>query len=41
LYDKVSWAEEKDSELKTVFKDGVIIKEFTLVEVRENLKNKF
>ncbi len=39
LYDKVTWEQEKDSELKTVFKDGKIIKEFTLNEIRENLKN--
>jgi nicotinamide phosphoribosyltransferase len=38
LYDKVTWEQEKDSELKTVFKDGKIVKEFTLKEVRENLK---
>jgi nicotinamide phosphoribosyltransferase len=38
LYDKVTWEQEKDSELKTVFKDGIILKEFTLEEVRENLK---
>jgi nicotinamide phosphoribosyltransferase len=39
LYDKVNWAAEKDSALKTVFKDGKIVKEFTLAEVRENLRN--
>lgn len=38
LYDKVSWKEEKDSELKTVFKDGKLIKEFSLAEIRERLK---
>lgn len=37
LYDKVTWAQEKDSELKTVFKDGVITKEYTLAEIRERL----
>lgn len=37
LYDKVSWAEEKQSELKTVFKDGKITKEFTLAEIRATL----
>jgi len=38
LYDKVSWKEEKESELKTVFKDGKLIKEFSLAEIRERLK---
>ena len=37
LFDKVSWGQEKDSELKTVFKNGKLIKEFTLVEIRERL----
>jgi nicotinamide phosphoribosyltransferase len=37
LYDKVSWEAEKDSELQTVFKDGVITKEFSLAEIRERL----
>jgi nicotinamide phosphoribosyltransferase len=37
LYDKVSWAEEAQSELKTVFKNGIITKEFTLAEIRETL----
>ncbi|MEO7522740.1 MAG: nicotinate phosphoribosyltransferase [Ferruginibacter sp.] len=37
LYDKVSWKEEEDSELKTVFKDGKIVKEFSLAEVRATL----
>ena len=37
LYDKVSWAEEAQSELKTVFKDGKITKEFTLAEIRATL----
>jgi len=37
LYDKVSWNEEAKSELKTVFKDGKITKEFTLAEIRETL----
>jgi nicotinamide phosphoribosyltransferase len=37
LQDKVSWNEEKNSDLKTVFLNGKIIKEFTLQEIRENL----
>jgi nicotinamide phosphoribosyltransferase len=37
LYDKVNWKAEKDSELQTVFKDGVITKEFSLAEIRERL----
>jgi nicotinamide phosphoribosyltransferase len=38
LYDKVSWKEERESELKTVFKDGIIVKEYSLGEIRERLK---
>ncbi len=41
LYDKVSWAQENDSELKTVFKDGKLIKDFTLKEIRERLAKQF
>ncbi len=37
LYDKVSWEQEKDSALTTVFKDGKIVKEFSLKEIRERL----
>jgi nicotinamide phosphoribosyltransferase len=37
LYDKVSWQQEAASELKTVFKDGKLIKEFTLAEIRATL----
>jgi nicotinamide phosphoribosyltransferase len=37
LYDKVSWEEEKQSELKTVFKDGKLVKDFTLKEIRSVL----
>lgn len=39
LYDKVSWEEEQESELKTVFKDGKLTKEFTLAEIRNTLAN--
>ncbi|MEJ8841539.1 nicotinate phosphoribosyltransferase [Lacibacter sp. H375] len=34
LYDKVTWEEENESELKTVFKDGKLVKEFSLAEIR-------
>jgi nicotinamide phosphoribosyltransferase len=37
LNDKVSWEQEKDSELQTVFKDGKLVKEFSLGEIRERL----
>lgn len=37
LIDKVSWEEEQQSELKTVFKDGKLVKEFTLAEIRNHL----
>jgi nicotinamide phosphoribosyltransferase len=37
LYDKVSWEEEAKSELKTVFKDGKITREFSLAEIRARL----
>ena len=40
LYDKVSWKEERESELETVFKDGVLLKEYSLGEIRERLKSK-
>lgn len=39
LYDKVDWALEHLSELKTIFKDGKLVKELTLAEIRENIKN--
>ncbi len=38
LYDKVSWAAEKDSELKTVFKDGMLVKDFSLQQIRDRIK---
>lgn len=44
LYDRVSWQEENQSELKTVFKDGKLVKEYSLNEIRtrlnESLKEK-
>jgi nicotinamide phosphoribosyltransferase len=39
LNDKVSWEEEKKGELQTVFKDGKLVKEYTLGEIRERLMN--
>jgi nicotinamide phosphoribosyltransferase len=36
LLDKVNWEKESQSELKTVFKDGKLIKEFSLAEIRTN-----
>ena len=40
LLDSVTWKEEKQGELKTVFKNGKLIKEFTLNEIRQRLKNR-
>ncbi len=40
LKDRVSWDEEKDSELKTVFKNGKLLKEYSLSEIRETLNKK-
>jgi len=37
LYDRVTWEQEADSELTTVFKNGEIIKEYTLAEIRARL----
>ncbi len=37
LYDKVSWAQEKDSALETVFINGQLVKEYSLQEIRERL----
>lgn len=39
LYDKVTWEQERESELKTVFKDGKLMKEFSLAEIRALLAN--
>ena len=38
LVDKVTWKEEQESELKTVFKNGKLIKDWTLTEIRNNCK---
>lgn len=40
LYDKVSWKDEQESELKPVFKDGQLVKEYSLYEIRERLQTK-
>ena len=37
LIDKVGWSEEKQSELKTVFKDGKLVRECSLAEIRNRL----
>jgi len=37
LNDKVNWEQEKESELITVFKDGKLVKEYSLGEIRERL----
>ena len=37
LIDRVTWEEEKQGELKTVFKNGQLVKEFTLKEIRQRL----
>jgi nicotinamide phosphoribosyltransferase len=39
LIDKVNWKEEQQSELKTVFKDGKLVKEFSLKEIRALLSD--
>lgn len=38
LYDQASWEQEKESELKTVFKDGKLVRDFSLREIRERLQ---
>lgn len=37
--DEVSEEQEQTGELQTVFKDGKLIKEFTLQEIRNNINN--
>ncbi len=37
--DECTWEEEVQGELKTVFKDGKLVKDFTLAEIRERLKS--
>jgi nicotinamide phosphoribosyltransferase len=38
LTDCVSWEEEATGELKCVFENGVLLKDFTLSEIRQNIK---
>jgi len=38
LKDQCTWEEESQGDLNTVFLNGVLVKEFTLEEVRNNLK---
>lgn len=38
LKDQVSWDEEKQGELIEIFRDGQLVKEYSLVEIRENIK---
>ena len=38
LIDEVSWDEEKQGELKEVFRDGNLLIDYTLAQVRENIK---
>ncbi len=37
LIDRASWDEESEGELKTVFKDGKMVKEYSLAEIRKRL----
>jgi nicotinamide phosphoribosyltransferase len=39
LRDHVSREEEQQSELKTVFRDGVLVREYTLAEIRGRVKH--
>lgn len=39
LLDRVSWAEEKQGELQEVFRDGKLLRDETLAEIRERLKS--
>ena len=38
LIDQVSWDEEQTGELKEVFRDGKLLKDWSLAEIRQNLK---
>lgn len=38
LKDQCTWKEEEDSDLKTVFLNGKLVKEYTLTEIRNTLK---
>jgi len=37
LVDKADWQQEKNSDLKTIFKDGNLVKEYSLAEIRKEL----
>lgn len=37
LHDKVSWQEEQEGALQTVFKNGKLVKEYSLAEIRRTL----
>lgn len=37
LFDKITWAAEKQGELQTVYKNGKLTKEYTLAEIRQRL----
>lgn len=39
LADRVDWEQESESELITVFRDGKLIKEYSLKEIRDNISN--
>jgi nicotinamide phosphoribosyltransferase len=39
LVDKVDWKAEEKSELKTIFKDGKLVKEYSLAEIRKTLRS--
>ena len=38
LHDNCTWAEEEDSYLETVFEDGRLVKEYTLEEIRNTIR---
>jgi len=38
LHDQVSWEEERQGELKEVFRDGKLLIDYTLAEIRSRLK---
>lgn len=39
LKDQVSWNEEKQGELIEIFRDGKLVKEYSLAEIRENINS--
>lgn len=38
MKDEVNWAEENDSELKEVFRDGRLLRDLSLSEIRDNIR---